>query len=227
MISMHQLTKVYDMGDLRVTALKNISFEVAAGDFVAIMGSSGSGKSTLLNILGCLDRFDSGSYRLKGTEVHRRGDDELATIRNREIGFVFQNFNLLPRKTALQNVALPLLYRRERQIDLQRAASMLRRVGLGDRMHHRPMELSGGQCQRVAIARALINEPAIILADEPTGNLDSTTSADIMALFVELNEAGHTLVMVTHEEEIAAYASRTVRLKDGEIFAEEHRQTHA
>lgn len=223
MINIQGLSKTYHMGGSHVTALDHLDLTIERGAFVAVMGSSGSGKSTLLNILGCLDTFDTGSYQLNGTEVRRFDDDELAEVRNREIGFIFQNFNLLPRKSALRNVALPLLYRRRETIDWNLAETMLHKVGLGDRLHHRPMEMSGGQRQRVAIARALINQPAILLADEPTGNLDSKTSAEIMDLFCELNQAGHTIVMVTHEEDIADYAHRVVRLKDGRMIADQQR----
>lgn len=218
MIHLEGLRKTYTMGSTQIIALNDIDLTINAGDYVAVMGSSGSGKSTLLNILGCLDTFEAGRYRLNGTEVQQFDDDQLAAIRNREIGFIFQNFNLLPRKSALRNAALPLLYRRDEAVNWDLAAEMLRKVGLGDRLHHRPMELSGGQRQRVAIARALINQPAILLADEPTGNLDSKTSSEIMELFRELNQGGHTIVMVTHEEDITAYAQRVIRLKDGVII---------
>ncbi len=207
------------MEEVDVPALNGVSLDIAAGEFVAIMGHSGSGKSTLLNLLGCLDQPDSGRYVLGGQEVAGLGPDDLAGIRNRKIGFVFQNFNLLPRTTALENVELPLYYgppirgaaRRER------ARSLLVRLGLGDRLMHHPGQLSGGQQQRVAIARALVNHPPLILADEPTGNLDSKSADDIMALFQELNREGITLVMVTHEPDIARYAKRTITMKDGMI----------
>jgi putative ABC transport system ATP-binding protein len=192
--------------------------EIARGDYVAIMGASGSGKSTLMNVLGCLDTPTAGTYELNGVGVHALDDDELAAIRNREIGFVFQSFNLLPRADAVDNVALPLLYagagRAERR---RRALAVLERVGLADRVDHLPNELSGGQCQRLAIARALVNDPSIILADEPTGNLDSTTSQEIMGLFDELSRGGATVILVTHEEEIAAHARRRIRLRDGRV----------
>ena len=224
MIKVHDLKKSYVMGDTTVRALDGVSFDVAANEFVAIMGSSGSGKSTLLNLLGCLDTASSGSYVLRGQEVSTMDDNRLAQIRNKEIGFVFQTFNLLPRSTALDNVALPLIYSRiHRDERHQRAGKMLEMVGLADRMDHRPSELSGGQRQRVAVARALINDPAIILADEPTGNLDSTTSSEIMDLLVNLHQRGHTVVMVTHEEEIAEYCHRVIRMRDGKILTDERR----
>lgn len=217
-LSMRALTKRYVMGSEIIYALKGVSLEVARGEYVALMGPSGSGKSTLMNILGCLDTPTSGEYVLNGNDVSRLADAELADIRNKEIGFVFQTFNLLPRASAQENVALPLVYsglgRRER---LARSAAMLESVGLGNRMHHRPNELSGGQRQRVAIARALINNPAIILADEPTGNLDTKTSHEIMALFEQICLAGNTIILVTHEEDIARHAHRIVRLRDGVI----------
>jgi len=219
LIDIRDIAKVYEMGEEKVYALRGVSLGVASGEYVAIMGPSGSGKSTLMNLIGCLDTPTSGSYILNGKEVARMTDDELAAIRNQEIGFVFQTFNLLPRTSALQQVELPLVYgglpRKERR---ERAVRALKAVGLGDRMNHTPNELSGGQRQRVAIARALINDPSILLADEPTGNLDSQTGAEIMALFDELNSRGNTIVVVTHEGDIAAHARRIVRLKDGKIW---------
>jgi len=219
LIQLTDVVKVYDMGAVAVRALDGISLEVDKGEYMAIMGPSGSGKSTLMNIIGCLDTPTEGTYRLNGQLVNQMSDDQLARIRNQEIGFVFQTFNLLPRASALENVEVPLIYagvpRRERH---QRAKEMLERVGLGDRLHHQPNELSGGQRQRVAIARALVNNPSLLLADEPTGNLDSRTGAEIMELFDRLNQEGHTIVLVTHEEDIAAHARRVVRLRDGKIL---------
>jgi putative ABC transport system ATP-binding protein len=201
-----------------IHALRGVSFSIRRNEYVAIMGPSGSGKSTMMNVLGCLDTPDAGEYWLNGQEVSRLTDDALARVRNKEIGFVFQTFNLLPRATALHNVELPLIYAglsaRERR---DRAMAALERVGLGNRMDHRPNELSGGQRQRVAIARALVNQPSILLADEPTGNLDSTTSADIMQVFGELHAMGQTVIMVTHEPDIAAFAERVVVLRDGRV----------
>jgi len=218
LIDIRDITKVYEMGEEKVHALSGVSLGVERGEYVAIMGPSGSGKSTLMNLVGCLDTPSSGSYVLNGKEVARMTDDELAAIRNQEIGFVFQTFNLLPRTSAIQQVELPLVYaglsRKERR---ERAIKALKAVGLGDRMNHTPNEMSGGQRQRVAVARALINDPSILLADEPTGNLDSQTGAEIMALFDELNARGNTIVVVTHEEDIAAHARRIVRLKDGKV----------
>jgi putative ABC transport system ATP-binding protein len=218
LIDIREITKVYQMGQEQVHALSGVTLGVARGEYVAIMGPSGSGKSTLMNLIGCLDTPTSGSYVLNGREVARMTDDELAAIRNQEIGFVFQTFNLLPRTTALQQVELPLVYsglgRRERR---ERAIKALEAVGLGDRMTHQPNEMSGGQRQRVAVARALINDPSILLADEPTGNLDSQTGNEIMNLFEELNRRGNTIVLVTHEEDIAAHARRIVRLRDGKV----------
>jgi len=218
LIDIRDITKVYEMGEEKVHALSGVSLAVDRAEYVAIMGPSGSGKSTLMNLIGCLDTPTSGSYVLNGKEVARMSDDELAAVRNQEIGFVFQTFNLLPRTSALQQVELPLVYgglsRRDRR---ERAIKALKSVGLGDRMNHQPNEMSGGQRQRVAIARALINDPSILLADEPTGNLDSATGAEIMALFDELNSKGNTIVVVTHEEDIAAHARRIVRLLDGKI----------
>jgi putative ABC transport system ATP-binding protein len=218
LIDIRDINKVYEMGEEKVHALSGVTLGVERGEYVAIMGPSGSGKSTLMNLIGCLDTPTSGSYVLNGREVARMTDDELAAIRNQEIGFVFQTFNLLPRTTALQQVELPLVYsglsRRERR---DRAARALEAVGLADRMNHHPNEMSGGQRQRVAIARALVNDPSILLADEPTGNLDSQTGAEIMALFDDLNARGNTIVLVTHEEDIAAHARRIVRLLDGKV----------
>jgi putative ABC transport system ATP-binding protein len=224
MISITELRKIYRMGSIEVRALDGIDLEVDAGDYLAIMGPSGSGKSTLMNLIGCLDTPTSGTYILNNQPVSGLDDSELAHIRNREIGFVFQTFNLLSRATALANVELPLIYARmpaakRRQLALE----ALERVGLGDRVKHQPNELSGGQRQRVAVARALVNRPSILLADEPTGNLDSKTSEEIMALFDELNAAGNTIVLVTHEEDIATHAHRTIRLLDGRVVSDGRR----
>jgi putative ABC transport system ATP-binding protein len=220
-IQIRDLTRSYSMGAETVNALRGVSLEIRRNEYVAIMGPSGSGKSTMMNMIGCLDTPTSGEYWLNGQEVSRMPDDALARVRNREIGFVFQTFNLLPRASALQNVELPLVYggigSKERR---QRAQNALERVGLADRMDHRPNELSGGQRQRVAIARALVNEPAILLADEPTGNLDSTTSEEIMRVFGTLHAQGQTVIMVTHEPEIAAHAARVVMLKDGRVASD-------
>ena len=217
-IRLEDICRIYRVGSQEVRALDGVSLSVSRNEYVAIMGPSGSGKSTLMNILGCLDSPDSGRYILNGTDVSEMEDGEMADVRNREIGFVFQSFNLLPRYNALENVALPMVYagvpageRREK------AAQALRSVGLEDRMDHRPNELSGGQRQRVALARALINSPSIILADEPTGNLDTHTSVEIMRLFDEIYRGGNTVIVVTHEEDIAAYAHRVIRLRDGNI----------
>lgn len=217
LIAINEMIKTYIMGETHVHALNGVSLEIAAGDFVAIMGASGSGKSTLLNILGCLDTPTSGSYHLDGTEVSRMNRRQLAHIRNRKLGFVFQSFNLLARTTARENVELPTFYNRlySGRQRRQRAVEMLTRVGLADRAHHTPAQLSGGQQQRVAIARALLNDPPVLLADEPTGNLDTSSSAEIMNLFAELNREGITIVMVTHEEEIAARAKRRILMRDG------------
>ena len=222
LISIKDLSKIYHMGDVVVRALDGVDLEVSAGEYLAIMGPSGSGKSTLMNLIGCLDTPTSGEYVLNDQRVSDLDDAELATIRNHEIGFVFQTFNLLSRATALSNVELPLIYARvsvkERH---RRAREALDKVGLGDRAKHQPNELSGGQRQRVAVARALVNQPSILLADEPTGNLDSRTSAEIMDLFNELNAAGNTLIVVTHEEDIAAHARRVVRLLDGKVVVDQ------
>ena len=217
-IRLEGITREYVMGSERVLALRGVDLTIARNEYVAIMGPSGSGKSTMMNMLGCLDTPSGGTYWLNGHEVSQMADDDLARVRNREIGFVFQTFNLLPRATALANVELPLVYAgvgtKERK---QRAESALERVGLGERMHHKPNELSGGQRQRVAIARALVNEPSILLADEPTGNLDSATSEEIMRVFGQLHAQGQTVLVVTHEPDIAAHARRVVVLRDGRV----------
>ena len=217
-IEIARITKEYRMGHMLIQALRGVDVVIHGNEYLAIMGPSGSGKSTLMNMIGCLDTPTSGQYHFNGKDVAAMEDDELAEIRNREIGFVFQTFNLLPRSTSLQNVELPLIYAGiSSEERLRRAAKALESVGLSDRMDHKPSELSGGQRQRVAIARALVNNPSIILADEPTGNLDSRTGKEIMALFEILYEAGHTIVVVTHEEEIADHARRILRLRDGLI----------
>ena len=221
LIELADVYKIYDMGAEKVHALNGIELLIDRGEYVAIMGASGSGKSTLMNLLGCLDTPTSGSYRLNGVAVEDLDDSQLAAIRNKEIGFVFQTFNLLPRTDALHNVELPLIYagmpRRERR---ERASQALERVGLADRMHHNPNELSGGQRQRVAIARALVNDPSLLLADEPTGNLDSATSVEIMELFDQLHAGGNTVVLVTHEPDIALHAWRRVNLRDGIVLSD-------
>ena len=222
MIKITDLTKIYKIGSIEVRALDQVSLTIAAGEMVAIMGPSGSGKSTMMNIIGCLDQPSDGSYELFGREVARLSERELARIRNRQLGFVFQSFNLLPKLSAVQNVELPLIYagvsRKERH-DL--AVQALGMVGLKDRIHHKPKELSGGQQQRVAIARSLVNNPQLLLADEPTGNLDSHSSVEIMAIFQELNQRGITIVLVTHESDIAAFTKRIVRFRDGRIQSDE------
>ena len=217
-IDIENITKDYVMGEETVRALRGVSLKIHRNEYIAIMGPSGSGKSTLMNMLGCLDTPTSGRYEFNGKNVAEMNDDELAAIRNREIGFVFQTFNLLPRSTSLRNVELPLIYAGiDPETREQRAAEVLADVGLGDRIHHKPNELSGGQRQRVAVARALVNKPSIILADEPTGNLDSKTGEEIMALFEDLYQRGNTIILVTHERDIAAHARRTVHLRDGLI----------
>ena len=217
-IRIRDLTRHYVMGTETVQALRGVSLDIARNEYVAIMGPSGSGKSTMMNMIGCLDTPTGGEYWLNGQEVSQLTDDQLARVRNKEIGFVFQTFNLLPRATSLHNVELPLVYAGVSAWDRRaRASAALGRVGLGNRMDHRPNELSGGQRQRVAIARALVNEPSILLADEPTGNLDSTTSEEIMQVFSELHRQGQTIIMVTHEADIAAHAERTVVLRDGKV----------
>lgn len=218
MIHARDLRKTYHVGDQMVQALDGLDLDIHVNEYVALMGPSGSGKSTLMNMLGCLDSPTSGEYILNGQDVSRLDDDALADIRNREIGFVFQTFNLLPRYTAVENVALPMIYggfsKAERDV---RAREVLTQVGLGDRMDHKPNELSGGQRQRVAVARALVMKPSIVLADEPTGNLDTATSLEVMQLFSDIQQAGNTVILVTHEEDIAACAHRTVRLRDGKV----------
>ena len=221
-----QITKIkrdFVLGNEIVYVLKGIDLEINKGEYVALMGPSGSGKSTLMNLLGCLDTPTSGSYILNGKDVSKMHDDELAEIRNKEIGFVFQTFNLLPRTTALDNVALPMIYAGYSKSDRTiRAEEVLKQVGLADRMDHQPNQLSGGQRQRVAVARAMVNKPSIILADEPTGNLDSKTSEEIMKLFGDIHKLGNTVIVVTHEEEVAAYAHRVIRLRDGIIESDTH-----
>ena len=225
LIQIEDVSKVYQMGDVQVRALRGVSGRVSQGEFVAIMGASGSGKSTLMNIVGCLDRPSTGKYLLEGREVSHLSRDELAAIRNRTIGFVFQSFNLLSRTTALENVELPLVYTGLPPAERRAAArGALERVGLGDRLHHHPSQLSGGQQQRVAIARALVGNPKLILGDEPTGNLDSQTSIEVMSLLQELGRSGMTILLVTHEADIARFASRVILLKDGVILVDRRQQ---
>jgi len=223
-IRVEQLVKIYDTGEVSLRALDDVSLDIWRGEFVAIMGHSGSGKSTLMNVLGALDRPTEGCYLLEGEEVGEMDTEELADLRNRRIGFIFQSFNLLPRLTALQNVILPTRYRVENRISAEEreeaSIAALESVGLGDRLHHRPNQLSGGQQQRVAIARALVNQPSLLLADEPTGNLDSKSSEEIMGILQTLNRQGVTIVMVTHEPDIAGYAGRIIHMKDGKVFSD-------
>ena len=222
LIRLQKISRRYQMGTETVHALREVTLDIQRGEYVAIMGPSGSGKSTLMNLLGCLDSPSSGSYELNGTDVSQMDDNQLAEVRNREIGFVFQTFNLLPRSNALHNVELPLIYAGMNSDERRRTAlESLRQVGLADRVHHKPTELSGGQRQRVAVARALVNRPSILLADEPTGNLDSKTGTEIMALFENLASGGNTIIVVTHEEDIARHARRIVRIRDGLIASDE------
>ena len=221
-IRVEDVHKYYELGETRVHALRGVTVDIAAGEFVAIMGASGSGKSTFMNLLGCLDKPSSGRYVLEGTDVSKLDKKQLAAIRNRKLGFVFQGFNLLARTTSLENVELPALYARlDKEERVKRATRALEMVGLGDRMEHFPSQLSGGQQQRVAIARALVNQPAILLADEPTGNLDSRTSVEIMEIFQKLNDAGLTVILVTHEPDIARFAKRSIVFRDGKIRRDE------
>jgi len=221
-ISLSNIRKTYDLGKVKIEVLKGVDAVIQKNEYVAIMGPSGSGKSTLMNILGCLDKPTAGRYVLNSTDVSRMNEDQLAEVRNKEIGFVFQTFNLMARLTGLENVALPLIYGGVRKSErIQRAEAILQAVGLGHRMHHKPNELSGGERQRVAVARALVNNPSIILADEPTGNLDTKTSYEIMELFEEIHRKGNTVIIVTHEEDIARYAQRIIRIRDGVIERDE------
>ena len=227
-IELRNITRDFPLGHEIIKVLKGINLDIERGEYVAFMGPSGSGKSTLMNLLGCLDTPTSGSYILNGNDVSKMSDDELAEIRNKEIGFVFQTFNLLPRTTALENVALPMVYAgASKSARTERAKEVLTNVGLADRMDHKPNQLSGGQRQRVAVGRALVNKPSIILADEPTGNLDSITSLEIMHLFDEIHAAGNTVILVTHEEEVAMHAHRIIRLRDGVIESDKKKEITA
>ncbi|MDQ2992184.1 MAG: ABC transporter ATP-binding protein [Candidatus Eremiobacteraeota bacterium] len=220
-IDIRDVTRTYTMGEVQVNALRGVSFTIARGEYVAIMGPSGSGKSTMMNVIGCLDRPSTGSYRLDGTDVSKLDDNQLAEIRLKKLGFIFQGFNLLARTDAIKNVGLPLFYAGlPARVRNERAVAALTAVGLSDRTHHKPNELSGGQQQRVAIARALINDPTVLLADEPTGNLDTATSADVLGLFSRLHSEGRTIIMVTHDEDIASNAARVIRLRDGLVVSD-------
>jgi len=224
LIRLHNISRRYQMGAETIHALRDVSLEIQRGEHVAIMGPSGSGKSTLMNLIGCLDTPTAGEYELNGVQISQMDDNQLAEIRNREIGFIFQTFNLLPRSDALRNVELPLIYSGRPADERRRVAlEALSSVGLADRVHHKPNELSGGQRQRVAVARALVNRPSILLADEPTGNLDTKTGADILALFEQLSDKGNTIIVVTHEEEVAKHARRIIRIRDGAIASDEQR----
>ncbi len=224
-IKLEDIRKSYFMGKQELKVLKGVSIDIMKNEYVALMGPSGSGKSTLMNIVGCLDSPTAGHYILNGLDVSKMPDDDLADVRNKEIGFVFQQFNLLPRLSALENVALPLVYAgMTKKLRLERAMEVLDKVNLTDRSHHKPNELSGGQCQRVAIARALVNNPSLILADEPTGNLDTKTSYEIMEIFGKIHEGGNTVVLVTHEEDIANHAHRVIRLRDGLVETDKRRE---
>ena len=227
LINITNIKRDFQLGNETINVLKGIDLQINKGEYVALMGPSGSGKSTLMNLLGCLDTPTSGTYILNGNDVSKMHDDDLAEIRNKEIGFVFQTFNLLPRTTALDNVALPMIYAGYSKTDRnKRATEVLKQVGLDDRMDHQPNQLSGGQRQRVAVARALVNKPSIILADEPTGNLDSKTSVEIMKLFGDIHASGNTVILVTHEEDIAKYAHRIIRLRDGMIESDTQNTNH-
>jgi putative ABC transport system ATP-binding protein len=227
-IEIIDVTRTYKMGEVEVHALRGVSFSVQRGEYVAIMGPSGSGKSTMMNVIGCLDRPSTGTYKLDGTDVSKLDDNQLAEIRLKKLGFIFQGFNLLARTDAIKNVSLPLFYAGvPGRVRTERAIAALTTVGLGDRTHHKPNELSGGQQQRVAIARALINDPTVLLADEPTGNLDTATSADVLGLFSKLHAEGRTIIMVTHDEDIASNAARVIRLRDGLVVSDGPSQKNA
>ena len=227
-IEIQNLNKIYDTGAIQVHALKDVNLTIQEGEYVAIMGKSGSGKYTLMNILGCLDRPTSGSYVLDGIDVAKENPKQISYIRNQKIGFVFQSFNLIPRTSALKNVELPMIYGRVPAKErLERAKELLEKVGLGDRLHHMPNEISGGQKQRIAVARALANRPAILLADEPTGNLDTPSSVEVMNLFTQLNQEGVTVIVVTHEDDIAAFTNRIIRFQDGQMIEDKRRGEHA
>ena len=227
-IEIHDLNKIYDTGAVQVHALKDVNLTIQEGEYVAIMGKSGSGKSTLMNILGCLDRPTSGTYLLDGIDMAKQSPRRIAYIRNQKIGFVFQSFHLIPRTSAIKNVELPMIYGRVgAKARTARAKELLEKVGLGDRLYHMPNEISGGQKQRIAVARALANHPAVLLADEPTGNLDTPSSVEVMNLFTQLNQEGVTVIVVTHEDDIAAFTKRIIRFRDGRMISDERRDGHA